>query len=175
MRSRKLYKEDFILFENHLKRLSPEERLLRFDFVISDEQIHHYVQNINVQDIVIGLFSSNQVIGAAHLSVSKHESFEAGKIELGISVETEYQGLGLGTDLMYAAMTIGEHEGFKKLEILCQSQNLPMIRIANKFGAVIKNDHGHTYAYIDLIKDKNPVKINKHELGLASMRTNVIK
>lgn len=174
MRSRKLHKEDYSLFENHLKRLSAEERLLRFDYPINDEQIQHYVQNISAHDIVIGLFSSNQVIGAAHLSVSDHKSFEEGKIELGISVETEYQGLGLGVDLMHAAVTIGEHDGFKKLVILCQSQNLPMIKIANKFGAVIKNNQGHTYAYIDLTLDKRPVKQNKHELGLASMRTNVL-
>ena len=174
MRLRKLHKEEYHLFEKHLLRLSSEERLNRFEHQVSDEQVKNYVQNIRPNDIIIGLYSSQQVVGAAHLSVTDHHAFEEGKAEVGLSVESEYQGLGLGTDLMQAAITQSQLRGYKKLTILCKSDNLPMIKIADKFGARIKSSNGQTYAYLNLIFSAKPKKNFKRELGLASMKTNII-
>ena len=142
---------------------------MRFDSMMTDKMIEEYVQSIKSCDILVGLFSSNQMVGSAHLSVGTCEDDHT-KIEVGISVETEYQRLGLGTELMHAAITIGQHVGYKNMEILCQANNLPMIKIANKFGAEIQQTHGHARAYIDLTQEDSPA-INKHEHGLASMRT----
>ncbi len=174
MRSIIVTREQFPLFERHLKRLSLLERVNRFDHPITDDQIENYIANIGDRDIIIGMFSSNSIIGAAHLGVTDHHAFEEGKVELGLSVESEYQGLGLGSDLMHAAITISQTEGFKKLTILCKSNNTPMIKIADKFGARIKSSQGHTYAYLNLIFYKKPKRNFKKELGLASMKTNII-
>ena len=172
MRTRKLHTNEFGLFEGHIKRLSLEERHMRFDQAITDDQIAEYMRSIKPCDILIGLFSSKQLIGAAHLSIGKCE-VDQYKVEVGLSIETEYQGLGLGTELMHAAITVAQHEGYKNMEVLCHTNNVPMIKIANKFGANVRQTHGHAYASIDLTRDEAPT-INKHEQGLASMRTYIL-
>ena len=172
MRSRIISFTEHPLFEQHLKRLSPEERIHRFNYHISDAQIEQYVHGIRAEDVIIGLFTSTKIIGAAHLSSTDTDYNKLNnKVEVGLSVESEYQNLGLGTELFKASLATCEVQGTKELIIRCQGENHPMIRIVQKFDGKIQTSAGDCYAHIDLY----PQYLSKRDksFGLDYLKTNV--
>lgn len=173
MRTQILSFTEHYLFEQHLKRLSSQDRLNRFDYPIADEQIEYYVRNIRVEDLIIALFTSSKVIGAAHLSIPDHEAYLAKRIELGLSIESEYQDLGLGTDLMHASIATAQNAGFQELMVRCQSHNTPMLKVLEKFHGAIESSKGACYGSINLIEQQPFVRKDK-AFGLDYLRSNIV-
>lgn len=172
MRSRIISFTEHPLFEQHLRRLSNEELILRFEYNISAEQIEEYVDNIRAEDIIIGLFSSSKIIGAAHLSpVNKNLSF-GGSVELGLSVESEYQNLGLGTELFNASIATCEAQRATELIVRCQVENTAMVRIVQKFNGKVNTSSGECYAQIALNQHSDKVK-KDNSFGLDYLKTSV--
>lgn len=54
--------------------------------------------------------------------------------EIGISVHPDYQGRGIGTKLLKAAVELARNEGLERLEADTLVNNKPMIKIAEKAG-----------------------------------------
>lgn len=54
--------------------------------------------------------------------------------EVGITIHPDYQGRGIGTKLLIAAVKLAKKKGFERLEADTLANNKPMIKIAEKAG-----------------------------------------
>jgi len=137
-------------FEEHLLRLSKEDRRLRFGNCKTDETIKQYVSGIGVFDNVIyGCFDDDlNIIAAVHIAVLRTEE---GKIaELGLSVEREHRGKGYGHELFKKAVEWGESRGISQLFTQCLRENSYMMKIARREGMDTTMEDGEVLAHLNI-------------------------
>lgn len=81
----------------HLLRLSPEQRGMRFMHAASDEVLRHHVRDFDWRTgLVIGFFEAGVLRGAPEL---QGERF--GTCEVAVTVEAAWQHHGVGTDHLH--------------------------------------------------------------------------
>lgn len=135
----------------HLLHLTPEDRVMRFGYPASDQQIGGYVDGMNFQrDHIYGIFNvALRIEALAHLSI---ETRQDGVIlgEFGVSVRPKSRGKGLGTRLFERAMVHARHEGVSLFYIHALSENAPMLAIARHHGATMDREGSETEAYLRL-------------------------
>ncbi len=73
----------------------------------------------------------------------------AGWAEVAITVEGEFQGRGIGTELLRRLLEIATNRLIKTVNLFCQSDNLPMQKIARKLGAHLHAIDGSIEADIE--------------------------
>lgn len=118
---------------DHLKRLSKEERQLRFFSSVSDDFIERYVESSTKDDsfwIVTNSPDMTQVIAALHVAFDKSGE----SAEFGFSVEKEYTGNGIGTKLVDVAVLVLKSTKTKRVVLNCLSENKAVQAICNKLG-----------------------------------------
>jgi GNAT superfamily N-acetyltransferase len=116
--------------EDHLLRLAPADRSLRFAAgLVVDETIRRYVRGIRFgTDAVLGVFdASAELVAFAHGCVYKVG--ERARVEVAFSVDVEWRGRGLGTALMAQARSFAESIGADSVVGMCLARNGPMRRI----------------------------------------------
>ncbi len=131
----------------HLKRLSGDDRYLRFSYMIQDQGIDKYVaQQITEHSTIIGAFDENaNVIAAIVIEYNKGKFDHSNDIaEIGLSVELEYRGLGLGTQLFERALVQARNRGTTTLISHCLSQNRFMNKIATKSHMTVQSSYGES-------------------------------
>jgi GNAT superfamily N-acetyltransferase len=135
----------------HLIELSPDDRVLRFGYPATDEQIGRYVDGLNFErDHIDGIFNvALRIEGLAHLSIEKRASGET-LGEFGVSVRRKSRGKGLGNRLFERAMVHARHEGVSIFYIHALSENAPMLAIARHHGATLARDGSETEAHLRL-------------------------
>lgn len=127
---RALERADAARIEEHLLRLWPADRSLRFAAgVVTDETIGRYVGGIRFGvDAVLGnVDERGAVVALAHGSV--YRVGESIRVEVAFSVDAERRGRGLGTELMAAARRFAESISADSMVAMCVARNLPMRRI----------------------------------------------
>jgi RimJ/RimL family protein N-acetyltransferase len=145
MLHRKLLQSERSLFAEHLKRLSKADRSFRFAHAgMSDELIDRYVAGIAADDLIMGCFDDERLVGAVHVAFAEDVA------ELGISVETEYRTRGFGAELTRRAVRWTRNRRAKRLYTLCQSNNRSMLALAHKLGMTIHHESGTAEAYLPL-------------------------
>src|ERR1700739_2302061 len=88
----------------HLLRLSPEERRLRFSGAVGDAFVTAHCERIDLlRAVIIGHFENGVLRGAAELRL---ETGIAGRAELAVTVEGAYQDRGIGAELLGHALTV---------------------------------------------------------------------
>lgn len=128
---RKLLPYETWRLREHLLRLSPADRRLRFFGGVGDEFIAEHCRRIDgVRAVVIGYFESGVLRGAAELHLDPNFSDRA---ELAITVESAWQAQHVGTELLGHAITVAENRGVRSLAMLCLLDNHRMQHIAGKF------------------------------------------
>lgn len=135
----------------HLLQLSAQDRVLRFGYPATDEQIGRYVQGMNFQrDHIYGIFNvALRIEALAHLSIEQRKD-GATLGEFGVSVRQKSRGKGLGNRLFERAMVHARHEGVSIFYIHALSENAPMLAIARHHGATLERDGSETEAYLRL-------------------------
>src|SRR4051812_29353396 len=124
----------------HLAGLSESDRYLRFGYPATDAQIGKYVDTLDFErDEVYGIFNRRlRLIAMAHLANAadaKHDG--AGPIaEFGVSVSPNARGRGYGTRLFERAVLHARNAGVASLFIHALSENIAMLNIARKAGAI---------------------------------------
>jgi RimJ/RimL family protein N-acetyltransferase len=142
---RKLLTHERPLYADHLKRLPPLDRQYRFAHPrISDDSIDRYVAGIAADDLVLGAFADNQLIGAVHIA------FAGDLAELGVSVDTRQRQRGLGEELFRRAIRWARNRRAERLYTLCQADNRAMMALATKAGMEIHRESGTAEAYLPL-------------------------
>lgn len=130
---RRLWPVERHLLAAHLRRLGPEDRLLRFHGHMSDEAIEAYMEAIDwLASVVIAFFVEGEVRAAAHLSWTDGLLVRTGEICL--SVEAEFRRRGVGTALLRRAMTVARNRFVSDVSLLCLPENTAMRRVAAHLG-----------------------------------------
>ncbi|MCK9516471.1 MAG: GNAT family N-acetyltransferase [Ottowia sp.] len=135
----------------HLLALDEHDRYLRFGYAASDEKIRDYVEGIDyARDHVYGIFNrSLRLIAMAHLAEMENSGADK-SAEFGVSVLKHARGRGYGTLLFERAATHAVNSGIDKLYIYALSENVAMLHIAQKAGAVIEHMGGESEACVHL-------------------------
>lgn len=118
-------------FQEHLKRLDPEDRRLRFGHALCPDGIDAYVRRIDwLRDrVLVAIDGDGEIVGAVHISrLDNHAT------ELAFSVESGHRNRGVGTALAERAVLAARNLGYRRAHIYCLCENLTMRRLAVRCG-----------------------------------------
>ena len=163
------------MIADHLKRLSPDDRYLRFCSTTSDASIDKYVDRLDFSKD--GIFISfdkevEDIVGFLHAS-RLDDHFES-EYELGLTVDMDLRGTGLGYDMFAQAVAWARSLGGKRLYVNCLSKNKAMQKIAEKFkmethsidyetkeGTMELNKYPNIFAYLFMYTANNITMFDK--------------
>jgi RimJ/RimL family protein N-acetyltransferase len=137
--------------KQHLLGLDPQDRYLRFGYAANDRQIRQYVDGLDFErDQVFGIFNRRlELIAMAHLAYPADFTV-AGYAEFGVSVAKHARGRGFGARLFERAAVRAANVGVQQLYIHALCENLPMLRIARRAGAVVEQAGSEAAAHLKL-------------------------
>lgn len=131
---RKLMPMEFGLYEAHLLRLSNADRTARFDTPMTDAAIVRYASRLKwPQTRIIGCFVDGVLRGAAEVQTFAHAE-AALDAELALSVEREFQGLGIGEGVVRRGLLMARNRWIKRVVMLSSHNNRRLHRIAHRLG-----------------------------------------
>lgn len=131
---RRLWPAESLLFRDHLLRLDADSRRSRFGSAVSEDFVAHYAGRVfRSGSILLGAFLDGTLRAAGELyPLSEILAKEA---EAAFSVETAFQGHGVGTQLMERIILAARNRGIRTLQMNCLAYNRPMQKMARKFDA----------------------------------------
>ncbi len=146
---RKLWLVEREEFREHLLRLDAFSRHSRFGAEVSDDFIETYASTaLNDNCRVWGYFGPRgNLRGTGELKRFDKDPHSA---EAAFTVENNYRGKGVGTELFSRVILSARNRNVRHLYLNCLGENHEMQSIAKKFEAVLVFDHG------DVMCDVNP-------------------
>lgn len=140
------------LLQEHILRLSPESRLMRFGCPTSDYMLDRYCANQNQPTpVMCGVFIDGTLRGVIELRFGGN--LPENSAEIGISVEDAWRSRGFGAKLMALAFEIAKERGLTLLEMNFVPHNGPVRRLARRFGGALSNQMGLVRARFTLGAD----------------------
>jgi GNAT superfamily N-acetyltransferase len=144
---RRLWPTETDKFRDHLLRLDPESRRMRFAHSVSDAFIAEYAGRMGAfGSLVYGHLVDGTVRGAAELRRLGDAWGE--EAEAAFSVERPYQDHGVGTDLMGRVVRAARNRNIKRLYMSCLAENARMQAIARKHEAALRFEYGEVVGEI---------------------------
>jgi acetyltransferase len=136
-----------------LERLSPDTRLKCFFMAmpeIDERSVNHFTFYNPRERIVVAatapLAGVEEVIGMADTAL-----VDTGVAELGIVVDDEHQGNGVGGALIEAVASLAAANGATHLKAEMLDHNRPMVRLLERLGRTVQTmENGHILAYTRL-------------------------
>jgi GNAT superfamily N-acetyltransferase len=142
---------------DHLLKLTPDDRYLRFGYPASDEQIRKYADGLDFErDEVLGIFNRKlQLVAMAHLAYqpAPQRPGQPPMAEFGVSVLGRNRGRGFGARLFERAALHARNRGIDTMFIHALSENTAMLRIARNAGATVERDGPDSEAWLRLPPD----------------------
>ena len=118
----------------HFRRLDADSRRARFLAGISDSGIDKYARDIFCHNsILYGACPGRCLRGIAELRGIRHRW--PAKAEAAISVEPDWQNIGIGEALFERMMARAKTRGVRSVELICSRENSRMIHLAKKHQA----------------------------------------
>ena len=143
---RRMHPPEHAVIADHLKRLDPETRRLRFGNPVNDAFLERYAALALGEDAVVsGCFIRGTMRGVAELRFLDDGRREA---EGAFSLEPDFQGFGLGAALFGRTIALARNRGVRRLYLTCLSENRRMQRIARRHGAELSFVEGDVTADI---------------------------
>lgn len=167
---RRLLRHERWRLADHLLRLSPRDRYMRFGGHVSDDFIRRYAESPEwFRRSILGCFLGNEMIGAADFRLL--DGRWPREAELAFSVEAEYQGRGIGTELFRRMAIFARNRGVTRLFIVTLPSNRRMRHIASKFHMVTEPCEGEVEGRLELLWP-NPLSLMDEALeeGQAWLR-----
>ncbi|MEX2480748.1 MAG: GNAT family N-acetyltransferase [Gammaproteobacteria bacterium] len=131
---RKLSAAERSLLGEHLLRLSPYDRTMRFMSTVNDGHILRYAQHSDdYQRLVLGYFADGALRGAGELIFLTNPVWR-GACEAALSVETPWQHLGVGTELLRRLVLLARNRGAAPVQVYFLRENRRMQGLARKLG-----------------------------------------
>jgi GNAT superfamily N-acetyltransferase len=159
--TRRLWPMETDKFRDHLLRLDPESRRLRFAHSVSDAFIDDYASRTTAfGSLVYGHLVDGQARGAAELR--RLGDAWGDEAEAAFSVERHYQNRGVGTDLMGRIVRAARNRNIRRLYMSCLAENAKMQSIARNHAAVLRFDAG------DVVGEILPERPNYYSLAAES-------
>ncbi len=138
---RKLWAGEADRYREHLLRLDDRSRYSRFGHAVANEFIHQYVtRTFGLNAAVHGYLVDGELRGAAELRPLR--AGLAQEAEAAISIESQWQSLGIGSALLDRTLLAARNRGIKRLHMACLSDNRRMQELARKFSAELSFDFG---------------------------------
>jgi GNAT superfamily N-acetyltransferase len=144
---RKLAAAERPLLADHLLRLPPYDRSMRFMSTVNDDHIVQYTEREGYQRLVLGYFVEGVLRGAGELIFLANPAWR-GACEAALSVEPAWQHLGVGTELLQRLVLFARNRGAAPLEIHFLRENRRMQGLARKFGMTLDYDHAEVSAQL---------------------------
>ena len=138
---RKLWHVEREEFLDHLLRLDPLSRRSRFGAEISDDFIASYAHTaLNENCRIWGYFGPRgNLRGTGELKRFQEDPHSA---EAAFTVEPQYRGKGVGTELFNRVLLSAQNRNVRHLYLNCLGENIEMQSIARKFEAVLVFEQG---------------------------------
>jgi GNAT superfamily N-acetyltransferase len=131
--TRKLLPSEAGQLSRHLLALTPADRRMRFQGGLSDYAIERRCRRIDwFRTVAIGHFVAGRLRGVAEVCFER--SLWPREAEIAVTVETPWQGRGIGTELTRRAVTVARNRGAVRVTMLCLVENQRMRRIARHLG-----------------------------------------
>ena len=130
----------------HFLALPVRDRCLRFGTSLAPQVIAAYVAGIDfTRDAVFGLHDDRlMLVGLAHLACKDDLA------EVGLSVLPAHRGRGVGSALFRRAVAHARFRCIPRLIMRFLSTNVPIMRIARRFGMSIVTAAGESSAHLEL-------------------------
>jgi len=123
-------------FVDHLLRLDPEERLLRFCHPADDACLQEYIANLDLaQHKIVGCFEGGQMRGAAELRPAG--TAPSGLVEAAFSLERDWRGKGIERALVLRALSTARAMGARQLFLNHLGGSDALRRIVAQFDAEV--------------------------------------
>jgi RimJ/RimL family protein N-acetyltransferase len=146
---RRLRPSDLPKFRDHLLRLDPVSRHDRFNGAVGEPFITAYAQRSFARGTtVVGYIDAGSIRGAAEIHERPEESEPTA--EIAFSVESEFQGRGIGALMFERLLAHARGMGYLRLRVTTHPENGRMRRLARKFNASLSFQAGETVAIISL-------------------------
>lgn len=143
---RKLWPTDKIAFRDHLLRLDFEIRRKRFAMAATDDFIERYAATcFQLDSIIHGYFVDGTLRGVGELRLLEPAS---GQAEAAFSVEADWQGAGVGSELMEHTLLTARNRGISKVYMNCLASNRSMQKMARAAGAELEFEAGEVVGLI---------------------------
>lgn len=124
---------------NHFLRLDKESRASRFFSSTSNENMQNYVEKIDFNNGIFGIFNENlDIIGLGECVFFKEK--EKMTAEVAFTVEKQYQGNGLGNKLMKRVVQYANSKDVHELQMYCIRTNQAILHLAKKYKLVPQYD-----------------------------------
>lgn len=143
---RKIHSDGFDEIKSHLLRLAKDDRELRFGYAAKDEHIEQYVSKKDpMKTLNMGFFYEGSLVALVEVYFDQSvDSFDNQSAEIGLSVEPNFRGKGLGSILFEYAVTFSRNRGAKLLRSQCLMRNTWMRRIAISHNMVLDSSYGES-------------------------------
>jgi acetyltransferase len=136
-----------------LDRLSRETRLKRFFMAmpeVDERSVNHFTFYNPRERIVVAatapLAGVEEIVGLADIAL-----VETGVAELGVVVDDEHQGMGVGGALIEAVSSLAAAHGATHLRAEMLERNRAMVRVLERLGRTVQTvENGHVLAYTRL-------------------------
>ncbi len=178
---RKILPREADAFADHLLRLDKKSRRMRFAHSVPDKFIRDYATRMSDNDAVVyGYFEEGEIRAAAELrKLGPDWDSEA---EAAFSVEPDYQGRGLGSDLFGRIIRSARNRGLSHLYLSCLPDNQRMQAIANKYDAELRFEYGDVVGdivpqapdYVSILSEAVEDKVG-YMLGVLDIRNRLKK
>ncbi|MFD2238695.1 GNAT family N-acetyltransferase [Aureimonas populi] len=129
----------------HLQRLEPACRRLRFGAPVNDIFIRNYAVKAFQGAGIVGIFVAGVLRGVAEL---RFDPRDTGQAEGAFSLEKPYRRLGFGSRLFSSLLESARMAGVQRLLLHCLRENVAMQRIARAHAAELSFEDGETIAEI---------------------------
>lgn len=138
----------------HLLALNERDRYLRFGYPAGDEAIERYVAALDfARDELFGIFNRQlKLIATSHVAYGGEIQGQR-FAEFAVSVAGAVRGRGLGARLFDHAVMHARNRGIDRILIHALSENVAMLRIAHKAGAIVQRDGSESEAWLKLPPD----------------------
>ncbi|MCB4771705.1 GNAT family N-acetyltransferase [Ancylobacter sp. Lp-2] len=128
---RKIVPAERQMFLDHLLRLDPLSRFMRFGGVVSDAALtRHAARAVEGDKLLVGFFHEGELRAVAELHPLPKKPGKPVAAEAAFSVERDWQGKGVGSALMRQLVLLAQNRGIEDLEVVFLPQNGRMKSIA---------------------------------------------
>src|SRR5262249_26719335 len=125
---RKLLPTEAGQFSRHLLALSLPDRRMRFQGAVSDYGVERRCRRLDwFRMVAVGFFVDGRLRGVAEVCFDR--SLWPREAEIAVTVETPWQGRGIGTELTRRAVMVARNRGAARVTMLCLVENQRMRRI----------------------------------------------
>lgn len=128
----------------HYRRLGQTSRRLRFMSEPSASALDHTAERAT-PDLLLEVERDGAVRGLL-------EAYGTGQghAEVALSVEDDYQGLGLGRELFKKGLLLLAERGFRFADFMCRQDNVVVLHLIRNAGGQVRFRDGEAFAEVDL-------------------------